>query len=194
MGSVQDTAHWYVDIQGLKVALSVEKEPNSSASDFTCVVTPFYPLTLLTPLSIALFGATINGPYYYYAFRIIDRVVGTSVSVSSVVIKAISSQTFFSPPYLATFLAYTGYFEGANPVDRVQSRFVELYTSSWMIWPFVNVVNFKYMKPGVPRILFMNVLGVAWNVYMSWVSQRDAIAGQNGLGPPSSSPPKPVVV
>ncbi|KAI8814207.1 hypothetical protein BJ742DRAFT_786812 [Cladochytrium replicatum] len=145
-------------------------------------------------LRLALFGTTINGPYYYYAFRIIDRVVGTSASVRSVVIKAISSQTFFSPPYLATFLAYTGYFEGANPVERVQSRFVELYTSSWMIWPFVNVLNFKYMKPGVPRILFMNVLGVAWNVYMSWVSQRDAIAGQNGLGPPSSSPPKSVVV
>lgn len=36
----------------------------------------------------------------------------------------------------------------------------------WRVWPVANLINFAFV-PANLRVLFMNVIGLGWNIYLS---------------------------
>ncbi|KAG9980650.1 hypothetical protein KCU78_g21604, partial [Aureobasidium melanogenum] len=40
---------------------------------------------------------------------------------------------------------------------------------NWMLWPFVQAVNFKFV-PLQHRVLVVNVVSLGWNCYLSYLN------------------------
>jgi protein Mpv17 len=59
--------------------------------------------------------------------------------------------------------------EGTSPQEKLQKNYVTALTSNYMIWPFVQIVNFKFI-PLHYRVLFVNVVSIGWNCYLSFLN------------------------
>jgi len=46
--------------------------------------------------------------------------------------------------------------EGADPKERLESTYWTALSKNWMIWPFIQITNFKYV-PLDYRVLVVNV-------------------------------------
>jgi len=68
------------------------------------------------------------------------------------------------------FLGYLGVLEGLNfreNTERMESRLPDLLIYGSAIWPVANVVNFAYV-PLHRRLLYLNMIGVGWNAFLSF--------------------------
>ncbi|KAI9335684.1 hypothetical protein BDR26DRAFT_865587 [Obelidium mucronatum] len=133
-------------------------------------------------LKMTGFGFGFNGWYSLAGFHLLDRILGPSSTLRQAATKAIISQSFLSPPYLSAFLLYSAVFCASNSnnkesvstaIDTVVEKFPELYMSAWTVWPAVNLLTFRYLPPGVPRVAFLNFVGVGWNAYMTAVGVKE---------------------
>jgi hypothetical protein len=109
-------------------------------------------------------------------FNMLDRVVGPSNSLSKAAQKALLSQVFLSPAYHVGFLAYGSYHRGSDPMIDINERFPKLFANACMIWPFVNIVTFRFIPEGLPRVVFNNGTGILWSAYLSTVGSAASSA------------------
>lgn len=61
------------------------------------------------------------------------------------------------------------YLEGSSVRDRLNSAYAPGLTKNFMIWPWVQFVNFKYV-PADLRVLVVNVISLGWNCYLSYLN------------------------
>lgn len=61
------------------------------------------------------------------------------------------------------------YLEGSSVRDRLNSAYVPGLTKNFMIWPWVQFANFKYV-PADLRVLVVNVISLGWNCYLSYLN------------------------
>jgi protein Mpv17 len=61
------------------------------------------------------------------------------------------------------------YLEGSSVRDRLSSAYVPGLTKNFMVWPWVQFVNFKYV-PADLRVLVVNVISLGWNCYLSFLN------------------------
>lgn len=61
------------------------------------------------------------------------------------------------------------YLEGSSVKDRLNSAYVPGLTKNFMVWPWVQFVNFKYV-PADLRVLVVNVISLGWNCYLSFLN------------------------
>ena len=59
--------------------------------------------------------------------------------------------------------------EGTPPSEKINRSYREALTTNYMIWPFVQMVNFKVV-PLQHRVLFVNVISIGWNCYLSYLN------------------------
>ena len=79
-------------------------------------------------------------------------------------------QLVFAPTNLFVFLSTMAVLEGVSPQEKLARTYSGALTSNWMVWPFVQVVNFSFV-PLDYRVLFVNSLSVFWNCYLSFISK-----------------------
>jgi protein Mpv17 len=96
---------------------------------------------------------------------------------------------------MGVFLSSMAYFEGASPKERLQKAYIPGMTNNFLLWPWVQAVNFKFV-PLEHRVLVVNFVALGeyhgckmkgdglicepgWNCYLSYL---------NGGG---GDPPKP---
>jgi protein Mpv17 len=60
--------------------------------------------------------------------------------------------------------------EGTSAKEKLDKTYWNALTSNWMVWPFVQVVNFSFV-PLDYRVLFVNGLSIFWNCYLSYISK-----------------------
>lgn len=48
----------------------------------------------------------------------------------------------------------------------------EVLINNWLFWPLVMQINFSLVPPHY-RVLFSNVLGYFWNIYLSYAANKD---------------------
>eukprot|EP00842_Homolaphlyctis_polyrhiza_P002886 jgi/Hompol1/3599/HPOL_006636-RA len=94
---------------------------------------------------------------------------GTGRSMKTVVAKSLLGQVTVSPLFIGLFLTYTALLDGQDPVMRLQDKFIAINVSSCMIWPFLSIINFKYV-PVSGRMVFINMCGICWNTYLSFAT------------------------
>ena len=92
------------------------------------------------------------------------------VSLAALFKRVALDQGIFAPLGLALFLAAMGTLEGMD-WDQVQEKLAKLWwpltLANWAIWPFVQLVNFRYM-PLRYRVPFSSSLGILWTVFISF--------------------------
>jgi hypothetical protein len=55
--------------------------------------------------------------------------------------------------------------------DKVRSGLIPLLIANWKIWTVPQFVNINFV-PAQFRVLFANVVGLAWNAYLSGMSAK----------------------
>lgn len=78
-------------------------------------------------------------------------------------------QGIFAPTFIGVFLSSMAVLEGTSPQEKLERNYTTALTSNYMIWPFVQMVNFK-LVPLEHRVLFVNVISIGWNCYLSYLN------------------------
>jgi protein Mpv17 len=86
-------------------------------------------------------------------------------------------QGVFAPTFIGVFLSSMAVLEGTSPTEKLQRSYSEALLTNWMIWPFVQMVNFKFM-PLQHRLLFVNVISIGWNCYLSFLNSSSEGKGK----------------
>ena len=79
-------------------------------------------------------------------------------------------QLVFAPTNLFVFLSTMSILEGSSPREKLAKTYKSALQGNWMVWPFVQVVNFSFV-PLDYRVLFVNGLSIFWNCYLSFISK-----------------------
>lgn len=79
-------------------------------------------------------------------------------------------QLLFAPTNLFVFLSTMSILEGVSPQEKLSKTYTGALQTSWMVWPFIQVVNFSVV-PLDYRLLFVNGLSIFWNCYLSYISK-----------------------
>lgn len=78
-------------------------------------------------------------------------------------------QCVFAPVFIGVFLSSMATLEG-NPVrEKLDKNYTTALTSNYMLWPFAQAINFKVV-PLEHRVLFVNVISIGWNCYLSYLN------------------------
>lgn len=70
---------------------------------------------------------------------------------------------------MGLFLSSMAYLEGSSVKERLNQAYVPGLTKNFMIWPWVQFTNFKYV-PMEHRVLVVNVISLGWNCYLSYLN------------------------
>ena len=82
-----------------------------------------------------------------------------------------ADQGLFAPTFIGVFLSSMAVLEGTPPSEKLEKSYFEALKSNYLIWPFVQLVNFKVV-PLQHRLLFVNVISIGWNCYLSFLNSK----------------------
>ncbi|KXS16213.1 hypothetical protein M427DRAFT_56086 [Gonapodya prolifera JEL478] len=129
-----------------------------------------------------VFAATaFSGPYWHFGYRFIDKYISApsqkvSLGKLGAALKKAALTLFVGAPHNPCYFGLLALLEGKSAED-IRNR-AKLGRKVWVeglvLWPFVNVTNFMFISPGIPRIAFGNSIGVVWNIYVSKALALDA--------------------
>lgn len=122
----------------------------------------------------AIVGLTLHGPYFFHAFRMLDRHFGPATSLSVVAKKTIFGQIAVFPPYLVALFGYMGIMEPDchDVPTKVKEYVPRAFVAGCAFWPIANSVNFAFVSAG-GRVAYVASAGALWNGYLSFINARD---------------------
>ncbi|KAK4105676.1 hypothetical protein N658DRAFT_483117 [Parathielavia hyrcaniae] len=118
---------------------------------------------------MALYGGVVFGPAAATWFKFLSRHVSLRSPNATMLARVACDQGVFAPTFIGVFLGSMAALEGGSPQEKLQRSYWEALTTNWMIWPFVQMVNFK-LVPLQHRLLFVNVISIGWNCYLSFLN------------------------
>jgi len=59
--------------------------------------------------------------------------------------------------------------EGGSPKEKLEKNYTSALKGNYIVWPAAQAVNFKFM-PLEHRVLFVNVVSIGWNCYLSFLN------------------------
>ncbi|KAK0617862.1 hypothetical protein B0T17DRAFT_313264 [Bombardia bombarda] len=131
---------------------------------------------LLRTGRMALYGGVIFGPAAATWFKFLQRHVHFKSSPNATILARVAcDQGIFAPVFIGVFLGSMGILEGGSPAAKIESSYTQALTSNYMIWPFVQLVNFKVI-PLEHRVLFVNIISLGWNCYLSYLNSQSGQA------------------
>lgn len=99
-------------------------------------------------------------------------------------------QGVFAGANLFCFLSSMALMEGTDPKAKLESTYVNALSKNWMVWPWVQIANFKFV-PLEHRVLVVNVVSLGelqrdkgqmaraianvytgWNCYLSFLNSQ----------------------
>ncbi|KAK3329494.1 hypothetical protein B0H66DRAFT_27380 [Apodospora peruviana] len=131
---------------------------------------------------MALYGGTVFGPAATLWFRFLQRNVNFKSANATTVARVACDQGLFAPVAIGVFLSSMAVLEGSSPQQKLERSYGEALKTNYMIWPFVQLVNFK-LVPLDHRVLFVNVISIGWNCYLSYLNS----AGSTAVGKESAA-------
>ncbi|KAG9249123.1 sym-1 [Calycina marina] len=120
---------------------------------------------------MALYGGAVFGPAATTWFKFLQNKIVLPNKNLEIVARVAADQTAFASTNLFCFLSSMAIMEGTSPQDKLNSTYWNALSSNWMVWPFVQAVNFKLI-PLHHRVLFVNVISLGWNCYLSALNSK----------------------
>lgn len=119
---------------------------------------------------MALYGGCVFGPVATTWFNLLARKVRIPSSPRLETLARVGcDQGAFAPVMIGVFLSSMATMEGKSVEERLNKTWWSALKTNWMIWPFVQFINFTYV-PLPHRVLFANIISIGWNSYLSWVN------------------------
>lgn len=115
----------------------------------------------LLPLSQAVFG-----PAAATWFKFLATNVNLRSANATILTRVALDQGVFAPCAIGMFLSSMAVLEGGSVSDKLDKNYKNALTTNYMVWPFVQAVNFKFI-PLDHRVLFVNIISIGWNCYLS---------------------------
>lgn len=144
----------------------------------TIMDAPFDPYRTLR---LGLYGLLLDGPIGHAWYRLLDKYVepNNPTGTKAVLTKTALDQLLWAPAMTCIFFAFLKLLEGHPDaiLGTIQTKLVPTVVANYLLWPLAHYFNFKYV-PSEHRILFNNVVSIAWNAWLSWFSHF------GGGGPP----------
>ena len=120
---------------------------------------------------VGMYGGVFAGPslHFYYSYILPYLIPGSSMK--SIVKKICFDQTvgvsiMISMFYTVQTLLNKGTFTDVR--NNIAANYWTTLKTNWMFWPPLMFLNFTFV-PIQFQVLFVNVFGVAWNGYLSFV-------------------------
>ncbi|KAJ4292548.1 Protein required for ethanol metabolism [Kalmusia sp. IMI 367209] len=115
------------------------------------------------------YGGAIFGPAATKWYSFLASRVHASTANRTIAARVAADQFVFAPINMTVFLSSMAYFEGASPKERLQKAWVPGMTNNFLLWPWVQGVNFKFV-PLEHRVLVVNFVALGWNCYLSYLN------------------------
>ncbi|KAK6068846.1 glutaminyl-peptide cyclotransferase [Seiridium cupressi] len=116
-----------------------------------------------------LYGGAIFGPAATTWFKFLQRKVVLKNKNAEIVARVACDQGLFAPTFIGIFLSSMAVMEGGSPQEKLQKSYLPALQTNYLIWPFVQLVNFKFV-PLHHRVLFVNFISIGWNCYLSFLN------------------------
>jgi protein Mpv17 len=111
----------------------------------------------------------VFGPVASTWFNVLARRVNFGSANTTILARVACDQGVFAPTMIGVFLGSMAVLEGGSPREKLDKSYSDALLTNWMIWPFVQMVNFK-LVPLQHRLLFVNVISIGWNCYLSFLN------------------------
>lgn len=129
------------------------------------------PFDVLRCARLSMYGFLIDGPIGHYFYQFLDRTIcpDDPKGPKSVLTKTAIDQLVWAPLMTVLFLAFLTTLEGRPDavLSVIHAKLVPIYLANLGIWPIWHIINFRYVPPE-QRILFNNLVAVAWTTYLSF--------------------------
>ncbi|KAG4436878.1 Protein required for ethanol metabolism [Cadophora sp. M221] len=123
---------------------------------------------------MALYGGAIFGPAATTWFKFLQNKVVLKNKNAEILARVACDQTMFASTNLFVFLSSMAIMEGTSPKDKLDQSYWTALKSNWMVWPFIQCVNFK-LVPLHHRVLVVNVISLGWNCYLSFLNSQSTV-------------------
>lgn len=137
------------------------------------VITIIYSRTCLYTANPSL--TAIFGPAATTWFKFLQNNVVLKNKNLETVARVGLDQTVFASTNLFCFLSSMALMEGSSPKDKLESTYWTALSKNWMVWPFVQAINFTIV-PLHHRVLVVNVISLGWNCYLSFLNSQGPVA------------------
>jgi len=127
-------------------------------------------------LRLSLYGLLFAAPITHGWYKILERRLGTGMDVKTAMSKVAADQVLAAAPLTALFFAVNSAAEGKGREEieqRVRQNLWPTMKANWAVWPAALTFNF-WLVPLNLRVLVVNVLGLGWGTYLSYVQHKHA--------------------
>lgn len=127
-------------------------------------------------LRMGLFGLALYGPTSGLWYDALDRCVmpDAPASAAAVAAKTTLDQIIWAPVLVTSLFAWDlscsgeGLGQGgSNLRSKMRRDLLPTLGVNWSFWPLFHLVNFRLVPPS-DRVLYVNVVQVAYNVFLCW--------------------------
>lgn len=120
---------------------------------------------------MALYGGCVFGPVATTWFGFLQRNVVFRNKRVEMLSRVACDQLGFAPVMIGVFLGSMATMEGNSAHQRIENVWWPALKANWMLWPLAQTINFTFI-PLHHRVLFVNIISIGWNSYLSWVNSR----------------------
>ena len=129
----------------------------------------------------------VFGPAATTWFKFLQQRINFRSQNATIAARVLTDQTVFASTNLFCFLSSMAIMEGTSPKDKLDSAYWTALQKNWMLWPFVQAINFKFV-PLDHRVLVVNVVSLGmfarafsrdlthknpgWNCYLSYINSQ----------------------
>uniref|UniRef100_A0A8D0C2M5 Mpv17-like protein 2 n=1 Tax=Salvator merianae TaxID=96440 RepID=A0A8D0C2M5_SALMN len=116
------------------------------------------------------------GPPLHYWYLWVDRITPKKGSqrIKTVITKVALDQTF-APAFGCWYFVVMGLLQGhtlSYSLNEFKEKFWDYYLAELTLWPTAQMINFLFLPPHY-RVLFVNVVTLGWNVYLSYIKHKN---------------------
>ncbi|KAJ1450758.1 hypothetical protein M885DRAFT_570775 [Pelagophyceae sp. CCMP2097] len=118
-------------------------------------------------LKMASFGLLLHGTTGHCFYGFLDaQLRGTTPQI--VALKVAIDQTLWAPTFMTMFFTYMP----ELIASRLRQGIIPAMQGSWVTWIPAHTINFAFVPPS-QRLLYINVIQVFFNVFMSIIGNKD---------------------
>ncbi|XP_026481156.1 protein Mpv17 [Ctenocephalides felis] len=132
---------------------------------------PFSQYEISRTLGFCFVGATVVAPWLTVWYRTLHRIVKPSKFAP--LQKMLMDQILMAPNFTFAIVTSLNLVTGKSfhqAIAETKTTYVDIMKANYCLWPFAQLVNF-YMMPLNYQVLFVQVVSVGWNSYISYKTQ-----------------------
>lgn len=119
-------------------------------------------------------GLVWSGPVTHFWYETLDKILQILPIQGTLIQKIFLDAIIFSPVTISGYFVVRSLLEGKGldgGLTKVKNLFVPTLFGAWKFWPAANIINFGLIAKEY-RVLFVNVLGVFWAGYLTYVNSK----------------------